>query len=95
MTLKGNTKPRDNPPNPVPNVPADTYSDPRSSYYYFSESSDSSDDEYYKQRRCAKKDKNKCWGKTRFDDPIKKCAKLTAKLLIDAYKSKVVRFKLD
>ena len=33
--------------------------------------------------------------KIRFDDPIKKCAKLTAKLITAAYKSKVIKFKLD
>ena len=31
----------------------------------------------------------------RFDDPIKKCVKLTSKLLTYAYKQKVVKFKLD
>ena len=31
----------------------------------------------------------------RFDDPIKKCTKLRAKLLTYAYKSKVVKLKLD
>ena len=39
-------------------------------------------------------DKNKCRSITRFDEPIKKCAKLTAKLLTAAYKSKVVKLKL-
>ena len=42
-----------------------------------------------------KKNKNKCWSKTNSDEPIKKCAKLTAKLTTAAYKSKVVGFKLE
>ena len=40
-----------------------------------------------------KSNKNKFRIKKRFDDPIKNCAKLTAKLLTDAYKSKVIKFK--
>ena len=39
--------------------------------------------------------KKKLRSKTRFDDPIKNCAKLTDKLLTAAYKSKVIRLKLD
>ena len=49
VTPKVNPTPCNNPPNPVPNVPADPDSDPSSSYYYFLDSSDSSDDEYSKQ----------------------------------------------
>ena len=41
-----------------------------------------------------KKNKKKRQSKNRFD-PIKKCAKLTAKLPTDAYKLRVVKFKLD
>ena len=41
-----------------------------------------------------KKNKKQHQSKKRFDD-IKKCAKITAKLLPDAYKSKVIKFKLD
>ena len=37
----------------------------------------------------------KCQSKTCFNDPIKKCTKLKAKLLTATYKSKVVCFKLD
>ena len=37
----------------------------------------------------------KTWSKTCFDDPIKNCAKLTANILTEVYKSKVTNFKLD
>ena len=95
VTSKGNPKPSKNPPNLVPNVPDDPYSDPSLSDSSSSESSDSSDDEYYKQRQHSKKEKNKHQSKTLFSDPIKNCAKLASKLLTAAYKSKVVKFKLD
>ena len=94
MTPKVNHNPHNNPPNPVPNVPADLDSDPSLSYSSSSYSSDSSDDEYYKQRRRAKKGKNKRHGKTRLYDPIKKCTKLKSRPLTAAYKSKVVKFNL-
>ena len=42
-----------------------------------------------------KNNKNKRRSKTRFYDPIKKCAKLTTKLLTAALKPKVVDFKMD
>ena len=42
-----------------------------------------------------KKNKNKSWSKKIFNDPIKKCAKLTSKLLTTVYKSKAIKFKLD
>ena len=84
MTPKLNPNPRNNPPNTVLNVPDDPNSDPSSSYSSSSESYDSSDENYYKQIRRVKENKNKLRSKTRFDDPIKKCAKLTAKLLTDA-----------
>ena len=71
MTPKGNHKPRDNPPNPWPNLPADPDSDPNLSDSSLSESYDSSDDKYYKQGLCAKKDKHKLRSKTRFDEPMK------------------------
>ena len=94
-THRVNTKTRNNPPNLVTNVPSDPYSDQSLSYSSLSESYDSSEDGYYKQKRRAKNDKNKCRSKMCFDDPIKKCTKLTAKLLTAAYKSKVITFKLD
>ena len=50
--------------------------------------SDSSDDSNYKRKRC--KDK-KHWK----HNPIRICATLTAKLLTTAYKSKIIRFKMD
>ena len=58
-------------------------SDPSSS-----DDSDSSDDSHYirKQRKKKKHQKN---------NPIKKCATLTAKLLTTSYKSKIIRFKRD
>ena len=45
MTSKVNTALRNNPPNPVPNVPYDLDSDPSLSYSSLSHSSDSFDDE--------------------------------------------------
>ena len=48
VTPKGNIKPRNNPPNPVPNVPSDTDSDPSLSDYSPLGSSNSSYDDYYK-----------------------------------------------
>ena len=53
-----------------------------------SDDSDSSDDIHYRRKRR----KNK---KHRKNDPIKKCATLTAKLLTAAYKSKIIRFRMD
>ena len=53
-----------------------------------SDVSDSSDDSHYRRRRC----KNK---RHRKKDPIKLCASLTEKLLTTAYKSKIIRFKMD
>ena len=49
---------------------------------------DSSEESHYgRRRRKNKKHKKK--------DPIRLCATLTAKLLTTAYKSKIIRFKLD
>ena len=48
MTPKLNPTPRNNPSNPVLNLPADMDSDTSSSYYYSSDSSDPSDDNLYK-----------------------------------------------
>ena len=53
-----------------------------------SDDSDSSEDSHYRRRRR----KNK---KHREKDPIKLCATLTANLLTTAFKSKMIRFKLD
>ena len=53
-----------------------------------SDDSDYSDDSYYRCRRR----KNK---KHREKDLIKKCATLTAIFLTTAYKSKIIRFKMD
>ena len=94
VTPKRITKPINNPPNLVPNLPSDPDSDPDSSDSSLSVFSDSSGDKYYKQRQLMKNNKNKCRSKKRFDH-INKCAKLTAKLFTYAYKSKVVKFKLD
>ena len=49
---------------------------------------DSSDDSNYRR----KQHKNK---KRRKKDPITQCATLTSKLLMTAYKSKIIRFKMD
>ena len=61
----------------------DESSDPSSS-----DDSDSSEDRHYRRKRC--KDK-----KHREKDPIRLCATLTAKLLTTAFKSEIIRFKLD
>ena len=42
-----------------------------------------------------KYNKKKLRSKTPFHETTKKCAKLTAKILTDGYKSKVVELKLD
>ena len=49
---------------------------------------DSSDDSDYRRKRRKKKSHRKT-------DPIKLCACLTEKLLTIAYKSKIIRFKMD
>ena len=53
-----------------------------------SDNSDSSDDSHYRRKRC----KN---NKHQKKDLIKLCATLTAKLLTTAYKSNIIRFKMD
>ena len=50
--------------------------------------SDSSDDSHYRRER--RKDKKHCK-----KYPIRPCATLTGKLLTTAYKSKIIRFKMD
>ena len=94
VTPIGITKPCENPPNTVLYIPSEPGSDPSSSDYPLLDSSGSSDNEYYKQRPRAKEKTNKRRSKTRFSDPIKKCVKITAKLIKSAYKSKVIKFKL-
>ena len=59
-----------------------------SSYPSSSDDSDSSDDSHYRRKRR----KNK---KHREKDPIRLCATLTGKLLTTAYKSKIIRLKMD
>ena len=61
----------------------DDLSDPSSS-----DDSDSFDESHYRRKR--RKDK-KHWK----NDPIRLCATLTVKLLTTAYKSKIIRFKMD
>ena len=61
----------------------DDSSDPSSS-----RDSDSSDESHYIRKQCKNK---KHWKK----DPIKLCATLTENLLTTAYKSKIIRFKID
>ena len=58
-------------------------SDPSSS-----DGSDSSDDSHYRRKRPNNK-------KHREKDPIIICATLTEKLLTTAFKSKIIRFKMD
>ena len=52
------------------------------------DSSDSSEDSHYRRRRR----KNK---KHRKEDPIRLCTTLTEKVLTTAFKSKIIRFKMD
>ena len=66
----------------VPNVPSDPDSDPNLSEYSSSESSELPDNKYYKWLRGAIKDKNDLQSKPHFDDSIKNCAKVTAKLIM-------------
>ena len=53
-----------------------------------SDDSDSSEDSHYRRRQRKNKKHHK-------KDPIRLCATLTAKLLTTAFKSKMIRFKLD
>ena len=55
VSPKGNPKPHNNPPIPIPYVPADPYSYPNLSDSSLSGSSDSTDENYYKWRQNAKK----------------------------------------
>ena len=87
--------PRKKTHNAVLDVPYDPDSDPSFSYSSLLDPSYLSDERYYKQRRRAKKNKNKRWIKTHFNDPIKKCANIPANLLTFSYKSKVIQLKLD
>ena len=64
----------------------DDSSDPSSSDD--SDSSDSSEDSHYRRRRRTNKKHQK-------EDQIRICATLTAKLLTTAFKSKIIRFKMD
>ena len=53
-----------------------------------SDDSESSEDSYYRRKR-------RKYKKHRKEDPIRLCSALTAKLLTTAYKSKIIRFKMD
>ena len=55
---------------------------------YSSDGSDSSDDSHYRP-------KQRKYNKHREKDPIRLCATLTAKLRTKAYKSKIIRFKME
>ena len=59
MTPKVNPIPCNNPPNLVPNVPADPYSYTSLSYYYLLDSSVSSDNDYPKRGQRTKIRKRK------------------------------------
>ena len=58
-------------------------SDPSSS-----DDSDSSNDSHYRRKQLKDKKRQK-------KDPIRLCTTLTAKFLMTAYKSKIIRFKMD
>ena len=64
----------------------DDLSDPSSSDDY--DDSDSSEDSHYRRRRRKNKKHQK-------NDQIRLCATLTAKWLTTAFKSKIIRFKMD
>ena len=72
-------------------LPEDPDSDPNSSDSSLSDSGSSGDSNYKHRKR---ENKKKQW-KRKKQDPIKLCPNLTANLLTTAYKSKVLRFKLD
>ena len=57
VTPKGNPTPRNNPPNPVTNIPYEPYSEPILSDYSLTDSSESSDDECDKIRQLSKNNK--------------------------------------
>ena len=95
MKPKGNPTPINNPPNPVPNLPADPYSDSIFSDSSSSDSSDSSESEYLKQVGRTKNSKKKRQSKKSFNEAINKCANITTKLLKYVYNSKVTEFKTD
>ena len=70
--------PRNNQTKPVPYVPIEPDSDPSSSESSSLESSDSFNSGYYKQGRHTR---NKSLWKRLNNDSIKKCTKLTSKLI--------------
>ena len=74
VTPKVNPTPRNKPPNPVLNIPADLDSDTSSSYYFLSYLSDSSDRNYSKWRQRTKNNNNEHWSKY-FQQPYKKVRK--------------------
>ena len=82
VTPKVNPTPHNNQHNTIQNVPANLDSDPGFSDSSLLDSFDSSYDEYSKQGQLTKKSKNKHQNKTRVQNPIKKCANLTATLII-------------
>ena len=95
MTDECNPTPCNNPPNIVLNVPDDPNSYPSLSDYFLLNSSDSSDAGYTKRERHTKKKKMKRCSKKGFNDPIKKWANITAKVIRAAYNSNATEFKLD
>ena len=80
------------PTKPLPHIPNDPDPDPSSSYFSLSDSSES-----FYPRCCKKRQRthNKSSITRRNKDPIKECAKFTAKLLEAAWNSKSTRFKFD
>ena len=95
MTPKGNTRTHNIPLHRVPNILADPDSDPSLSDASLSDSEDSSDNDYSEKRRRTDRNENKFWSTKHFNEPIKKCANITDKLLTAMYKSKAIKFKLD
>ena len=80
-TTKENTKPGNNPRNPLQNVPIDPDSEPSSLDSSSSNLYDLSDNEYHKQIQQLKKGKNRHQSKTRFDEPIKNAQSLHTRYL--------------
>ena len=94
ITPIGNSTPRNNPPKPVPQIPNEPDSDPSSSYSSSPNSSYSSDSEHSGYSKQIQRTCKKRWNKRHNNDPIKKCIKLTSKLLKSVYNSNVTRYKL-
>ena len=82
MTPKLNPPPQNNPPNPVPNVPSDNDLDTSSSDYSLLGSYNLSD---FRYPRRGQHTINKNRSKNSFNESIKKCENLVARIIKDEY----------